>query len=197
MDGIVHYVESWVDVVEGDPYLDDLRIVREALEDAYNALRHQPPSVGRGAAGSRSLGSCAADQRHHRPERMDAAANPGAQANVRNAGINNPSPASRSSPRSRSHEGHRLAYRGSPVSPLDRRSACYHVDKEWPMNLNASPLIGYQEKPWDHPYDADSTNQCIHCGYIGSYAHTKEFYETYVWNDQPAYEDPWDDPAGA
>ena len=32
--------------------------------------------------------------------------------------------------------------------------------------------------PWDHPYKGhpDNPDQCVHCGYVGSYAHTPEFY---------------------
>lgn len=33
-----------------------------------------------------------------------------------------------------------------------------------------------REKPWDHPYESTSNNICIHCGLVGSYAHTSEYY---------------------
>jgi hypothetical protein len=40
----------------------------------------------------------------------------------------------------------------------------------------ASPAPSAPDRPWDHPYDAGSDNVCIHCGQIGSYAHTEEAY---------------------
>lgn len=42
-----------------------------------------------------------------------------------------------------------------------------------------------EDKPWDHPYDSDEFNRCIHCGLIGSYAHTEEYYRKWVWGVDP------------
>ena len=31
--------------------------------------------------------------------------------------------------------------------------------------------------PWDHPYETSTPDTpCIHCGFIGSFAHTAEFW---------------------
>lgn len=36
-------------------------------------------------------------------------------------------------------------------------------------------------EPWSHPYEAHGDGLCIHCGFVGSYAHTEEFYRKWVW----------------
>lgn len=44
--------------------------------------------------------------------------------------------------------------------------------------------------PWDHPYESDAMSRsmtCIHCGWVGSYAHTAEFYQKWVF---PALQPP-------
>jgi len=57
------------------------------------------------------------------------------------------------------------------------------VEAIWSALLRAS-TPGDERAPWDHPYEAGSDNRCIHCGLVGSYAHTEEFYRASTPGDE-------------
>lgn len=48
------------------------------------------------------------------------------------------------------------------------------------MTAVRAPVITTPWRPWDHAYEAGDDMVCVTCGWIGSYAHTEEFYRKYV-----------------
>ena len=48
--------------------------------------------------------------------------------------------------------------------------------------LSPRTALDGTQPPWDHPYEsADQSMACRHCGWVGSYAHTAEFYQKWVF----------------
>jgi hypothetical protein len=58
----------------------------------------------------------------------------------------------------------RLRVKASPEFDSDPRFAGYAA--------TLRTLADLYREPWDHPYDAGADNVCVHCGRVGSYAHT-------------------------
>lgn len=42
-------------------------------------------------------------------------------------------------------------------------------------------VIRPKPQPWDHAYVADADGVCLECGWVGSYAHTEDFYRKWLW----------------
>ncbi len=75
------------------------------------------------------------------------------------------------------------------MNPVERRKAALRLRDAFIavyarlLDAAPSPSAETETEPWDHPYELASGggNACIHCGFIGSYAHTEAFYRKWVW----------------
>ena len=74
--------------------------------------------------------------------------------------------------------------KGHPMAPMQIPI------REWVATIRAGlasqerpqPALDGTQPPWDHPYEsADQSMACRHCGWVGSYAHTAEFYQKWVF----------------